>query len=185
MTHARPTRKPPRPLDRGRLQELAIHYVGRFATTRAKLASYLQRKLRERGWDGEHPPDLGTLVERLAELGYIDDAAFALGKARSLGQRGYGERRIDQALRQAGIDDDDGVAARSLASEGAVMAAVRFARRRRIGPFAIGLADPKERDRALSAMLRAGHSFDLSRRLVNLSPDAGVDIDRLAQTLES
>ena len=34
-----------------------VAYVGRFATTRAKLAHYLLRKLREKGWEGARPPD--------------------------------------------------------------------------------------------------------------------------------
>ena len=41
-----------RPLDPARLEELALAYVARFATSAAKLERYLPRKLRERGWDG-------------------------------------------------------------------------------------------------------------------------------------
>ena len=140
MTDRRPPRtrerKPPRPLDPTRLEELAVAYVARFATTRAKLAQYLARKLREKGWEAPRPPDIAPLVERLARLGYVDDAAFALGKARALGARGYGERRVDLALRQAGVDEDDGAPAKALASDGATAAAIRYAQRRRLGPFA-------------------------------------------------
>ena len=49
MSRQRP-RKTAQPLDGQRLDALALHYVGRFATTRAKLVQYLHRKLRERGW---------------------------------------------------------------------------------------------------------------------------------------
>ena len=38
------------PLDEQGLNGLALRYVERFATTRAKLRAYLDRKLRERGW---------------------------------------------------------------------------------------------------------------------------------------
>ena len=175
-------RRPPRPLDPARLDALALAYVGRFATTRAKLAVYLRRKLAEKGWDAPRPPEIEPLVERLAQLGYIDDAAFALAKARSLGQRGYGERRVDLALRQAGVDDSDGAPAKAVASDGATAAAIRYAQRRRLGPFATEPADRKQRDRALSAMIRAGHNFDLARRLINLLPDPKVDIDTLNQS---
>ena len=51
----RPDRKPS-PLTATRLQDLALSYVARFATTRAKLEAYLVRKLRERGWEGDDPP---------------------------------------------------------------------------------------------------------------------------------
>jgi len=75
------------------MHELALFYVGKFATTRAKLATYLNRKLRERGWDGDAAPDVERLVERLAASGLIDDALYAQSKARSLTERGYGMAR--------------------------------------------------------------------------------------------
>lgn len=158
-------------------------YVGRFATTRAKLSTYLNRKIVEKGWDASHPPEIEHLVERLASLGYIDDAAFALAKARSLGQRGYGGRRVDQALRQAGVGEQDGAPAKDMAKEGATAAAVRYAQRRRIGPFAIEAPDHKGRDRALSAMLRAGHGFDLARRLIDLAPDPAASPAEVEKTV--
>lgn len=49
----------PKPLDSVRLEELALAYVARFATSAAKLEDYLRRKLRERGWDGEGDPPVG------------------------------------------------------------------------------------------------------------------------------
>jgi regulatory protein len=175
MTDRGTQRRPPKPLDPARLQEVAVAYVGRFATTRVKLATYLRRKINEKGWDAPQPPQIEALVERLAGLGYIDDAAFALSKARTLGARGFGERRVDQALRQAGVGEADGAPAKDAASAGAVAAAVRYAQRRRIGPFALAAPGPKGRDRALSAMIRAGHGFDLARRLVETPPDPAAD----------
>jgi regulatory protein len=105
---ARHPRKPRPPLDAAKLGDLALAYVGRFATSRAKLLSYLKRKLRERGWGGSGEPDLQSLANRLVELGYVDDRAFAVAKARSLTSRGYGERRVGQALMLAGIGEEEG-----------------------------------------------------------------------------
>jgi len=95
---AKKSRKPRPPLDRARLDELALAYVGRFATTRAKLAGYLTRKIRERGWGGAIPADVEKVIERLSALGYVDDAAYALSKSRALTGRGYGARRVRQSL---------------------------------------------------------------------------------------
>ena len=100
-------RRPRPPLDRRRLEELALRYVGRFATSRKRLADYLERKLKERGWEGEGRAPVGEIVERLAALGYVDDAAFALARARSMGTRGYGSRRLAGALAAAGIAEAD------------------------------------------------------------------------------
>ena len=169
VMHSR-ERKPKPPLTGKTLEEAALAYAGRFATTRARLAAYLQRKLRERGWEGEETPPVDALVARMAGLGYVDDRAFATARAASLGRRGYGARRVDVALRAAGIEEEDAREAKADAEDGAWDAALRFARRRRIGPFAADEGDRAVREKALAAMLRAGHPLDLARRLVSARP---------------
>jgi regulatory protein len=173
-------RRAPRPLDEAALRELAVAYVGRFATTRAKLRSYLSRKIRERGWNGAQEPDLVALADRLAGQGFIDDAGYAEAKARSLTARGYGRRRVAVALRGAGIAEQDGAEALRRSEEEAVASALRFAERRRIGPFAAAAADPKAREKAIAAMVRSGHSFSVARAIVTLEPGARIDPDDLA-----
>lgn len=179
MTSRRNPRKPRPPLEQETLAELALAYVGRFATTRAKLAAYLRRKLRERGWSGERSPDVEGLVERFSANGYIDDSAYALAKSRSLVARGYGEGRVRQSLRAAGIEESDGAAARELAESEAAEAAIRFARRRRIGPYASARPDRNGREKAIAAMIRAGHSFELARAIVDLEPGAEPQSDEI------
>src|SRR6476469_10598451 len=124
------------PLDAEGLERLGLFYAGRYGTTRAKLADYLRRKLRERGWADPGAPPVEALVERFARLGYVDDAAFAHAKTGALLRRGYGTRRVTQALKAAGIEEEDLAPAREEAESGALDAALRFARRRRIGPYA-------------------------------------------------
>jgi regulatory protein len=167
------------PLDAAKLEEMALSYVGRFATSRAKLVAYMTRKLRERGWAGAGEPPVDTLADKLVGLGYVDDRAFALAKARSLTGRGYGERRVSQALAMAGIDEEDGADARDLAGNEAVESALRFARRRSIGPFADQAPDQKERERALAAMIRAGHGFTIAKAIINLKPGESPDTESL------
>lgn len=179
--NARKPRRPPKPLNGERLHELALFYVGKFATTRAKLKSYLNRKLRERGWEEEGPPNVERLVERLSASGLVDDASYALSKSRSLSERGYGAARVRQTLRAAGIDEDDGQAARELAADEAASAALRFARRKRIGPFAESMLDRAAREKALAAMIRAGHGFEIAKALVNAEPGSEIDLDDLVE----
>lgn len=174
-----PRRKPRPPLTAARLEEMALNYVGRFATSRSKLVGYLGRKLRERGWEGASAPDMEELADRFVRLGYIDDRAFALSKARSLTGRGYGERRVHQALAMAGIGEKEGSDARGLAEEEAVASALRFARRRAIGPYAAQAPDQAQRERALAAMIRAGHRFPIARAIVDLQPGENPDAEVL------
>ena len=177
---ARNRRKSPRPLDGETLRELALRYVGRYATSKAKLAAYLDRKVRERGWSGEHSADVDGLVARFAGQGYVDDEAFALAKSRSLIGRGYGPARLRQQMLAAGIGEEDSAAARDLAEAEAAEAALRFARRRRIGPFADQAPDPAGREKALAMLIRAGHGFALARRIVDLPPGEEPDPEALA-----
>lgn len=189
MSHFRPPRstderrekRVPPPLEPARLEEMALAYVARFSTSAGKLADYLKRKLRERGWGGDAPADVPALVARFVERGYVDDAGYAHAKGQGLLRRGYGARRIDQALGHAGI-------AESLRAEAAGSeterrsAAVAFARKRRIGPFARDAGedddrrlDPAMREKQVAAMLRAGHPLATARRLVNARNIADVE----------
>ena len=166
----------PAPLNAQRLEELALAYVARFATSAARLRDYCHRKLRERGWEGAEvgaePPEVAALVARFVALGYVDDLGFARMRSGALLRRGYGERRVEQALRGAGIGEDERAAVRT-GPRAARAAAVAFARRRRLGPFAaVVTTDPGERARQCNAMLRAGHTLDNARALLNAGTEA-------------
>ena len=170
----REPRKPRPPLDAAALEQLALFYVGRFATSQRKLVEYLTRKLRERGFDGE-APDLPALAARFAEIGYVDDRAFAEGRARSLGVRGYGKGRVRQALHAAGIGEEDAAPALTQADEGSWAAALRHAEKKRIGPWARDLpADPLARraavQKAIGSMIRAGHGFAAAKAIASAEP---------------
>lgn len=172
MKNARSAKKPPPPLNTEQLRGLALHYVGKYATTKGKLGMYLSRKIRERGWDSEQQPDIAALVEEFAELDYVNDAQFAEARSRSFVRRGYGMRRLDEDLRAAKISESDGQNASEHMAESAFAAAENFARRKRIGPFASDIAPPDKQKKQLQAFLRAGHGFDLARRFVRAQPGA-------------
>jgi regulatory protein len=171
------------PLDEAGLRDLALSYAARFASTGARLEAYLARKLQERGVavDGEGRAariDIPALVARLVALGYVDDAAYARMRTRDLGARGYGARRVEQALRAAGVDET--IRSETAPGEGASRrAAVLMARKRRLGPFGSAGeagADPllarKAHEKAVAAMLRAGHDYAHVRFILDA---AGVD----------
>ena len=168
---------PPPPLNDDRARGLALHYVGKYATTKAKLTAYLYRKIRERGWEGNGPPDIEALVSRFSELGYVNDAQFAESRGRSFVRRGFGRRRLDEDLRFAGINEDDGQAAREHADLSSFEAAENFARRKRIGPFASTAATLENQRKQMQAFLRAGHSIDLARLFVNMGPNDTLEDD--------
>lgn len=173
----------PRPIDAAQLQELAVGYAARYATTAVKLRRYLERKLGDRVWTPVEAPDVTGLVTRITALGYVDDRAYAASKQRDLTARGFGAGRVRGALSAAGVSKDDVSAV--LAPEDGEAAdpyapAVAFARRRRFGPFAReGAADPARRNREMAAMARAGHDFGVARRvLMAADEDAALALSR-------
>ena len=70
------------------------------------------------------------------------------------------------STREAGIDSD--IREKLAPDEGSARgAALELARKRRFGPFGLELPDRALREKQLAAMVRAGHSFDMARKLVN------------------
>ncbi|MFM5885058.1 MAG: regulatory protein RecX [Novosphingobium sp.] len=170
----RPPRRIPRPLTAARLEEMALAYVARFATSAAKLDLYLRRKLRERGWEGEGDAPVAATVEHYVALGYVDDTAFARAKTGSLLRRGYGQRRIGQALHAAGIDENVREAVRAAPDEQR-QAALALARKRRLGPFGEPAADRAGREKQIGVLLRGGHALDSARFLVDAATIAAAE----------
>lgn len=163
------------------MEEMALAYVARFATSAGRLRAYCLRKLRERGHasaeDGALPPDVEALVQRFVDKGFVDDAGFARMKAGGLARRGYGARRIGEALRGDGIAEDlrDEVMPDE---EGLREAAAAYARRRRFGPFArekLAAVDFTVREKHLAALMRAGHDHSRARAILDAPSEEAVD----------
>ncbi len=166
---------------------MALAYVARFATTAQGLARYCRRKLRERGWDGRDEgapsPDVDALVARFVANRYVDDGEFARSRTGSLLRRGYGLRRVEQALDAAGVDHDDRVEVSEVRLR---EAALRLAEKRRFGPFGADATPPVDRavrQKQVAAMLRAGHSLDTARRMVEAA-DADTAREWVAAAVE-
>jgi regulatory protein len=170
----RPNPRPAlRPLDRAALGELALRYVGRFATSEARLRRYLLRKVKERTWAGDDDPAaaIADAAARCAALGYVNDGEFARLRGAALTRRGLGTRRVRAQLGADGIGEADAAPVLAAAADERLATALAFARRKRLGPFAReALTDPRARDKAFATMLRAGHDGAAARRVLSVAP---------------
>ncbi len=143
-------------------RESALKLLDRQRRTRGDLA----RRLREKGHD---PAEIEATLDRLAEVGLVDDVEFARAFiAGRWGRRAAGWRRIEQELRGRGVSADDVSAARErfVAEQGgsdetaagetaAALRVVRQAARR------YATLDPRTRRQRLTALLlRRGFSYD-------------------------
>ena len=162
-----------------RLMKKAVDYLGRYASSQHRLRDVLGR-FATRKLDRHDPDEIAAAIDatvtRCQTLGYVNDDTFAQSQARSHRRQGRSQLGIRQRLRQHRLDDDVIDAALEVADEhaadGELLAACRFARRRRIGPFDHRRNDENNRDaimqRQLGAMARAGFAMAISRKVFDL-----------------
>lgn len=166
--------KQPKPLDEILLQQLALYYVGRYATSSKKLSDYLKRKINQSGWIGKKAPNIEAIILHCTNLGYINDPLFAEMKLSALMRRGYGMRRIKASLKIAGIDEKI-IASLTEKNELSdsdhfLETAISYAQKRRLGPFYLkdDRDDIKVKRRHFAAMIRAGHSADVIAKVFKI-----------------
>ena len=81
----------------------------RLLALRSRSRAELRKKLAERDFT---KAAIERVLENLGELGYLDDEAFAVNRARHLAvNRLYGDRKIEEQLREKGIDREAAKAA--------------------------------------------------------------------------
>jgi len=165
-----------KPVTAERLHKAALHYLERYASSTEHLRRVLRRRVERSARLHDTDRDEGeawiaAIVARLAAAGLLDDRVYAETRAHSLHRRGASLRRIAGMLRQKGIGDDDIAATlQTLAGESPspdLEAAVRLARRRRLGPWRDADIRAERRNRDMAALARAGFSLDLARRVID------------------
>ena len=193
-TEKTPARRParhrgprvPRKVTRQSLENAALAYLGRFATTAKGLSDVLMRRVqRAARHHGSDPAEgaalIAAIVTRYRQAGLLDDTAFAEGRARTLFERGLPLRAIALRLRQKGVgaddvatalarldpdaDRDDPAAPDARALDRA--AARTFARRRRLGPWRKPDTREALRERDLATLARAGFSYGIARETID------------------
>jgi len=169
--------------DRARLRARALRYLERYGASRGRLARVLERRARREaelaGGDPEAVrADVDSVVAELGELGLVDDTAYAEGRARALLRRGRSPVRVRRELADDGVDRataDAALAARGDAEALARAAAVRYAKRRGLGPFGDPARRAARRDRDLQALVRQGFAFTLARHIVDADDTQSLD----------
>lgn len=156
------------------LENAALHYLERFASSSANLKRVLLRKVDRSvahwgGERGDHLAQIEATIEKLARLGYLNDAAYAEAKVRALHRQGKGSRTIRATLAAKGVGGELTAAALDTLAEDVpepdLAAAIRLAKKRRLGPFrAEGRAEMRQKD--LAALARSGFDFDTCRRVI-------------------
>ena len=157
------------------LENIAVHYLERFASSAANLRRVLMRRVRRAAdHHGSDRAEGAALVEalilRFQQSGILDDRRYAEAKAASLHRRGGSRRVIAGRLAQQGVAGElVGEALRGLTDGSAdsdLAAAAAFIRRRRLGAYRSAASRPTGRDKDMAVLARAGFSFDVARKIL-------------------
>jgi regulatory protein len=162
------------------IYQRALHYLERYAAPRAGVQAVLQRSVRRAQRRGEEIPAqtgqwITAALDKLEQAGYLNDKTFAEAKLVSLRRAGASTQKIRQKLAVKGVERDVVAAVLEQDESNDRVAAVAFARRRRLGPFADARKRAELKDKHIAAMARAGFSLDLARRIVGVSDPAGLE----------
>jgi regulatory protein len=181
MTAAKPkserARKAPKKITESYLHNSGLHYLQRFSTGTENFRRVMMRKVDRscRHHKDQSREDCAVMVEALIEkfarAGLLNDADYTRAAVATLRRRGESARAIEARLRAKGLPreeirknletDDD--------ADAEFMAALRFARRRRLGPFATG--KPKEHEKQMAAFARAGHEYEVAAKILKLNSE--------------
>jgi regulatory protein len=146
------------------LERAALTYLLRYASSIARVRAFLERHVRRDGGDLEA---IDEVVEKLVRLGYLDDERFAVARARALRRRGSSSLSIAATLAKNGVDR--AIIDRAIADEAEELEAARaFVRRRRLGPHRAEEERSEKRERDLAALARAGFSYEVASRALEL-----------------
>ena len=162
------------------LERAAIFYLQRYASSVENLRQVLMRKAKRRAGrasetNGDRErPDFGPLVDRVVakaiESGLLDDRSYTEAKLGSLLRRGTSARAARAKLAAKGVGSDLLSAALAEAEPDEVSQALRYAERRRLGPWRRH-ADAAFRERDLAALCRAGFPYRVARAALEADPD--------------
>lgn len=163
------------------LEKAALAYLERYASSVENLRRVLMRRVTRAARAGTIEPAEGrarvdATVRKMEARRLLDDAAYAGMKARSLSRQGRSRAVIAQRLAAKGVGKEAvGGALDGLAADGEtdLAAALRWAKRRRLGPFRAAAERRERRERDLAALGRAGFAYEIARRVVDApTPEA-------------
>lgn len=182
-------KKIPKRITADYLHNSGLYYLQRYAASSGHFRSVMLRKARKSCL--AHPDQdynacvelIDTLVAKFKASGLLNDDLYVRGVVGSLRRRGTSKQAILGKLRLKAVDADmageyveecDADFSRDESGNGDFRAALIFARKKKIGPFA-GIKS-EEPQKTLAKFARAGFSYDIANRVMRLSEAEALDI---------
>jgi regulatory protein len=172
-------RKAPKRISKTYLENAALYYLQRYATSAANLRRVLMRKVKRsctfhQTEAEDFAPLVDELVARYTNVGLVDDKVFAHAKVSSLRRQGHSGRSIIARLQVKGLTTAQIEAAMKNVDDGneeaEISAAHAYAKRKKLGPWRRkAITDPKDLQKEMAAMGRAGFSYEMARRALTFN----------------
>lgn len=176
--------KIPRKITATYLHNSGLYYLQRFAASSNQFRRVMQRKIDNscRTHTEQDPEEckklLDTLIETFQRTGLLNDEMYATGAIRSLRQRGMSTRAIMAKMTVKGVPSD--LIQKTLEEIDSIReidpnlrGAIKYARRRRIGPYLPPdkVIDEAMTNKHMSGMARAGFDFETARRVLKMNKE--------------
>lgn len=179
--------KVPKKITESYLQNSGLYYLQRFASSVENFKTVMGRKIdnscryhKDQNRD-ECYKMLDALAVKFTELGLLDDNAYTRGMVTSLRRRGLSTRAIHAKLRAKGLNtelikttlhDYDSQYGEEDSTRAELRAALTCARKKRLQPF----YDTKDVEKSLAALGRAGFSYDIAKKVIDMTPEDADEI---------
>ncbi len=164
-----------RKITKTRLKNIGLYYLKRFESSVANLRQVLQRRVNDYAYQNpefNRAEALQWIEEVLSEFegyGYLNDERYSEIKIRGYLAAGKSPRYIRGKLREKGVDENQLDAYLAEEEYDPKEAALRLAKKKRIGPYRQDEALRREnRTKDMGVLVRAGFDYDVVVEVLDL-----------------
>ena len=161
------------------LRDLAYSYLERYSPSKQQLKVHLLKKYLTKIKGTKSKKEVTEIIDEiilnLEKNKILDDELYSDSKARMFLRRGYSLNKINQSLRNKGIESKHIKQSIDKIKEDEIepdfVSALKLCKRRRIGPLRPDANRELFYKKDMGILARGGFSFDLSKRVLDLETD--------------
>ncbi len=158
------------------LKDLAYSYLEKYSPSKQQLKVYLLKKYLTKIKGSKSKKEVSSIIDEivtnLEKNKIINEELYSDSKARIFLRRGYSLNKINQSLRNKGVDIKYIKQTINKIKESDIepdfISALKLCKRRRIGPLRPQSNRELFYKKDMGILARGGFSFDLSKRVLNL-----------------
>ena len=158
------------------LKDLAYSYLEKYSPSKQQLKVYLLKKYLTKIKGSKSKKEVTSIIDKivlnLEKNKFLNDEMYSDSKARMFLRRGYSLNKINQSLKNKGIDDKYVRQSINKIKENQIdpdfVSALKLCKRRRIGPLRPESNRELFYKKDMGILARGGFSFDMSKRVLSL-----------------